>query len=370
MTPPPVTATSHDAVQAVLRGPGWSNDPRRGIEVPQLAGQALSKVLLFMDAPDHTRLRGLVSNAFTSSAVEQLRPRIAELTEELLGPLRESGRCDVVADFAFPLPITVICELLGIPATDRARFRALTGDMAAVLDLDATMEQFGLAAGAVLTLTAYLVPLFESRRHEPQDDLISALVAAEEAGDLLGADELLMNIMLLLTAGHETTTNLIANGLLALLRHRDQLELLRARPELMPAAVEELLRFDTPVRRVRRIGLRESIIDGQEVRPGEQVSVMLHDANHDPTVFPSPDVLDITRDARRHVAFSAGAHYCLGAPLARAEAQIALAALIELPDLQLADEELQWRPIETLHALESLHVSFTPWGAAGQYKQS
>jgi cytochrome P450 len=170
----------------------------------------------------------------------------------------------------------------------------------------------------------------------------------------------LTTVILLLVAGHETTMNLIGNGLLALLRHPDQLALLRADPGLMPAAVEELLRFDTPVRRVTRIALHDATIDGQQVRAGEQVVAMLHEANHDPAVFPSPDVLDITRDARRHVSFAAGAHYCLGAPLARVEAQVALAALIDLPELQLAVDEPQWRPIETLHALASLPVAFEP----------
>ncbi len=355
MTPSLRTVSSHAAVQAMLRESDWASDQRHANQVPDIAAEALSSVLLFMDAPDHTRLRGLISKAFTPRTIEELRPRIAELTEELLAPLRGTGHFDLIADFAYPLPVTVICELLGVPATDRELFRSLTGDMAAVIDLDATPEQFGRAAGAVLTFTAYLVPLFEQRRREPQDDLISALVAAEEAGDRLGADELL-----LLVAGHETTMNLIGNGLLALLRHPDQLDLLRARPDLMPAAVEELVRFDTPVRRVIRIALNDATIDGQEVRAGDHVIAMLHDANHDPTVFPAPDHLDITRDARRHVAFAAGAHYCLGAPLARAEAQIALAALIDLPELQLAVDEPRWRPIETLHALESLPIAFTP----------
>jgi cytochrome P450 len=313
-----------------------------------------------MDAPEHTRLRGLISKAFTPGSIEQLRPRITELTQELLAPVRAVGRFDVIAHFAYPLPVTVICELLGVPATDRELFRSLTSDMAAVIDLDATPEQYGRAAGAVLTFTAYLVPLFEDRRREPQNDLISALVAAEEAGERLGADEILTTVLLLLIAGHETTMNLIGNGLLALLRHPDQLELLRAHPDLMPSAVEELLRFDPPVRRVVRIALNDATIDGQDVRAGEQVIAMLHDANHDPTVFPSPDILDITRDARRHVAFAAGAHYCLGAPLARAEAQIALAALIDLPELHLATDEPRWRALETLHALESLPIAFTP----------
>lgn len=363
MTQPLHTASSHAAVQAVLRGPGWTSDPRRARNMPEIAADALSTVLLFMDAPDHTRLRGLITKAFGPRSIDQLRPRIAEITEELMAPLRQVGRFDVMSDFAYPLPVTVICELLGVPAADRDLFRTLTRDMAAVIDLDATTEEYGKAGAAALTFTAYLVPLFEQRRREPRDDLITALVAAEEAGDRLGADELLTTVVLLLVAGHETTMNLIGNALLALLRHPEQLELLRARPELMPTAIEELLRFDTPVRRVARIALEDATIDGQQVQAGEQVIAMLHEANHDPSVFPSPDVLDITRDARRHVSFAAGIHYCLGAPLARAEAEIALGALVDLPDLQLAINEPQWRPIATLHALEALPITFKSYAS-------
>jgi pimeloyl-[acyl-carrier protein] synthase len=360
-------AASHAAVQSVLREPGWSSDHRnatglagyradRGI--PEIAGELLSKILLFMDAPDHIRLRGLISKAFTPRSIERLRPRIGQLTEELLAPLRDAGQFDVINDFAFPLPVTVICELLGVPSEDRELFRQLTRDMAVILDWDVTPAQFGGAAGAALNFAAYLVPLFEERRRAPRADLISALVAAEEAGDRLGADELLTTVVLLLTAGHETTMNLIGNGLLALLHHPDQLELLRARPDLMPSAVEELLRYDSPVRLTARTALTDNAVAGGTVRAGEQVIAMLDAANHDPAVFESPDVLDVTRDAHRHVAFGAGAHYCLGAALARAEAQIALAALIPLPNLELAIDEPQWRSLETLHALESLPVAF------------
>jgi cytochrome P450 len=327
--------------------------------VPDVAGEALSRVLLFMDAPDHARLRGLISKAFTPRSVERLRPRIAELTAQLLAPLRQAGQFDVIRDFAFPLPVTVICELLGVPAEDRELFRTLTREMAAVLDLDPTPEQLGHAAGAALTFTAYLVPLFEQRRRAPRSDLISALVATEENGDTLAADELLTTVMLLLVAGHETTMNLIGNGLLALLRHPDQLALLRQRPHLVASAVEELLRYDSPVRRVARIALHDEIVDGRDVHAGERVIAMLDAANHDPSVFPAPATLDITRDPRGHVAFGGGAHYCLGAALARAEAQIALAALVALPDLALAIDEPRWRPLETLHALEALPVTCT-----------
>jgi len=369
-------AASHAAVNAVLREPGWSNDHRKATGhaeyqaergIPEVADEFLAKVLVFMDAPDHTRLRGLISKAFTPRSIERLRPRISQLTDELLAPLREAGRFDVINDFAFPLPVTVICELLGVPAEDREMFRQQTRDMAVVLDWDVTAEQFGGAAGAAMNFAAYLVPLFEERRRSPKADLVSALVAAEEAGDRLEADELLMTVVLLLTAGHETTMNLIGNGLLALLRNPDQLELLRARPELMASAVEELLRYDSPVRLTVRTALADATVAGEAVRAGEQVIAMLDAANHDPAVFESPGTLDVTRDAHRHLAFGAGAHYCLGAALARAEAQVALAALTALPDLELAIDEPAWRPLVTFHALQSLPVTcragaFEPFG--------
>jgi len=359
-------AASHAAVSAVLREAGWSSDHRnatghaeyqaeRGI--PDVTDELLSKVLLFMDAPDHTRLRGLVSKAFTPRSVERMRPRMVQLTEELLAPLRDAGRFDVINDFAFPLPVTLICELLGVPAEDREMFRHQTRDLAVILDWEIKAEQFGRAAGAAMNFAVYLLPLFEERRRAPKADLISALVAAEEAGDRLGADELLTTIVLLLTAGHETTMNLIGNGVLALLRNPDQLELLLARPDLMPGAVEELLRYDSPVRLTARTALADTTVAGEAVRTGEQVIAMLDAANHDPAVFESPGTLDVTRDANRHMAFGAGAHYCLGAALARAEAQVALGALIALPELELAVDEPVWRPLATFHALQSLPVA-------------
>ena len=359
-------AASHAAVQTVLREPGWSSDHRNAARlvglradgsIPDIAGDMLSRILLFMDAPDHTRVRGLISKAFTPRSVERLRPRITVLTEELLAPLRDAGHFDVINDFAFQLPVTVICELLGVPAGDREMLRHLTRELAVLLGEDVTPSQIGGAAGAMLTLTAYLVPLFEERRRAPRADLISALVEAEEAGDRLGADELLTTVVILLIAGHETTMNLIGNGMLALLRNPDQLELLRGRPELMPSAVEELLRYDSPVRLTIRTALQDTIVAGEMVRAGEQVLAMLHAANHDPAVFESPDALDITRDAHRHVALGGGAHYCLGAALARSEAQIALAALVALRDLELASDEPVWRPRRMFHALESLPVA-------------
>jgi cytochrome P450 len=355
-------ATSHAAVSAVLREPVWSSDHRNasafaGAGMAELAGELLSKVLLFMDAPDHTRVRGLISKAFNPRSVTQLRPRIGELTEELLAPLRAAGRFDAIEDFAFPLPVMVICELLGVPSEDRDLLRTFTRDMASILDWDVTPHQLGVAAGGALSFTAYLVPLFEERRRTPRGDLVSALVAAEEAGDRLATDELLATVILLLVAGHETTMNLIGNGLLALLRNPDQLALVRAQPDLIPGAVEELLRYDSPARVTVRTALADTMLDGESVRAGDQVFAMLDAANHDPTVFESPDSLDVTRDAHRHVSFGAGPHFCLGAALARAEAHIAFAALVALPDLELTIDEPEWRPIETFHALQSLPVA-------------
>jgi pimeloyl-[acyl-carrier protein] synthase len=353
-------ATSHAAVSTVLRAPGWSSDHRRAtIELPEIAGSLLSKVLLFMDAPDHTRVRALVSRAFHPRTIDQLRPRMAALTDELLAPLQAAGGFDVIDEFAFPLPVTVICELLGVPSEDRDLLRGFTREMAVILDLDATPAQLGGAIGASLAFTAYLVPLFEERRRHPRDDLISALVAAEEAGDRLGTDELLTTVILLLVAGHETTMNLIGNGLLALLRHPAELARLRADAGLVPGAVEELLRYDPPVRMTVRTCVADTVLDGVRVRAGEQVVARLDAANHDPAVFaaPPPDVLDVRRaDAHRHVAFGAGPHFCLGAALARAEAQVAFAALVRLPGLALAVDEPEWRPLATFHALRSLPV--------------
>jgi cytochrome P450 len=362
-------AASHAAVQAVLREPGWSTDHRKATGharyqqergVPAAADELLAKVLLFMDPPDHTRLRTLVSKAFTPRSVERLRPRITHLVHELLEPLAAAGTFDVINDFAFPLPVTVICELLGVPAADRDTFRDHTRALAPILDWDATPEQFGAAAGAAMEFAVYFVPLFEERRRKPQDDLISALVAAEEAGDRLGADELLTTVVLLLTAGHETTMNLIGNGLLALLRNPDQLEILRARPDVMPWAVEELLRYDSPVRLTVRTALEDKTLCDEQIRAGDEVIALLDAANHDPAVFPSPDSLDVLRDAHRHVSFGAGHHYCLGASLARAEAHIALSALIALPDLELTVDEPEWRPLITFHALQALPVACRP----------
>ena len=357
--------TRHADVNTVLRSAGWSSDHRTSPDhqawiaemgAPPAVDELLSKVLLFMDAPDHTRLRNLVNKAFTPRRVERLRPRIEQVLTELLEPLRDGAEFDVIADLAFPFPVTVMCELLGVPAEDREMFRARTRQLAVILEWQRTPEDFMGAAEATFVFAGYFLPLFEERRRNPRDDLVSALVAAEDEGDRLSADELFTTCVLLLAAGHETTMNLIANGLLALLRHPDQLARLRDEPSLARSAVEEVLRYDSPVQLTARTALVDQTIGDKTIRAGEQAITLIGAANRDPEVFENPDTVDIGRDPNHHLAFGGGAHFCLGAALARAEAQIALPELVRLPGLQLAVDEPAWRNTTTLRGLQSLPV--------------
>ena len=360
--------TRYADVESVLRGPGWSNDHRHSeshrrwlaeMGAPEAVDELLSKVLLFMDPPDHTRLRSLVAKAFTPRSVERLRPRIEQVLADLLASVRAKGEMDVLADVAYPFPVTVICELLGVPVEDRDLFRTNTRQLAVILEWQLSHEQLTGAAEAAFAFAMYLMPLFEERRRQPRDDLISGLVAAEVEGERLGPDELLTTCVLLLTAGHETTMNLIGNGLLALLRNPDQLAALRDDPGLGRSAVDELLRYDSPVQLTARTALADTDVGGRTVGKGEQVVALLGAANHDPAVFDDPDRLDLTRpDANRHLSFGAGHHFCLGAALARLEAEIALTALVRLPGLELATDDVEWRDSQTLRGLQALPVAF------------
>jgi len=360
--------TRYADMEGVLRAPGWSCDHRNAIDhqrwladmgAPEAIDSLMSKVLLFMDPPEHTRLRSLVSKAFTPKAVEGLRPRVERILDDLLAPLRANGEMDVIADVGYPFPVTVICELLGVPVEDRDLFRTHTRQLAIILEWQLTNEQFMGAAEASFAFATYLFPLFEERRRDPRDDLISALVTAEVDGDRLGPDELLTTCVLLLTAGHETTMNLVGNGLLALLRQPDQLRSLRDVPTFGRNAVDELLRFDSPVQLTARTALSDMEVGGQCVRQGEQVIALLGAANRDPAVFADPDRLDLARaNANRHLAFGAGHHFCLGAALARLEAEVALTALVRLPGLELAADDVEWRESQTLRGLQALPISF------------
>ncbi|MFI6599758.1 cytochrome P450 [Nonomuraea sp. NPDC050536] len=320
--------------KSLASGPDWFRDM-------MLKNDAvLADNMLMTDPPDHTRLRKVISKAFTPRRVEELRPRVEQITAELVDGLADKGEADLIADFAFPLPIIVICELLGIRAEDRDLFRDWSG---ALLVPALDEEAVAVRERATQALREYFGALIAERRAQPKDDLVGVLVASPE----LSEKELLSTLVLLLIAGHETTVNLIGNGTLALLRNPDQLELLKQRPELVQSAVEEFLRYDAPVERATfRVAVEDLEISGTLIPKGSFVNVSIGAAGRDPQAFDGPEKLDITRSDNRHVAFGHGIHFCLGAPLARMEGQIAFTTLLErLPGIELACDvtELSWR---------------------------
>ena len=314
--------------------------------------------MLRLDPPDHTRLRSLVSKAFTPRAVQRMRARVEGIVKELLDPLGASGEMELVRDFAAPLPVIVIAEMLGVPPEDRERFRHWSDEAVQLLG-DTSLEERQRAVRAVGELRDYFAAVIDARRGAPRNDLISDLVAAEEAGDKLSTPELLGTLSLLLVAGNETTTNLIANGLLALLEHPDQLEALRRAPDRMPNAVEELLRYDSPVQLTSRIALEDRDFEGHPIRRGQQLVLLLGAANRDPEEFPEPDRLDLARENVRHLSFGYGIHHCLGAQLARLEGQLALQALLErFPRLRRTGGEVEWRENIVLRGPRALPLAF------------
>ncbi len=335
---------------------------RRGVmERVSRLGQRMGRSMLSADPPDHTRLRRLVNKAFTARRVQGLRPRIEAIVAELLDAAIAAGpTMDLIAALAYPLPITVICELLGVPRSDRGRIRAwsrLFVDEAMSPYL--TEEGIGRAELAVEEFDGYLRDLIRRRRAQPADDILSALLTAAERGDQLTDDELVATCFLLLVAGHETTVNLIGNGTLTLLRHPDQLRRLQQDPTLIRPAVEELLRYDSPVQAVSRVVAEPLEVGGCTLSDGDLVLPMLGAANHDPDRFGDPDRLDLSRRDNRHLSFGNGSHFCLGAPLARLEGEVAIGALVRrLPRLRLDTDSLQWRPSVMLRALETLPVAY------------
>jgi len=300
--------------------------------------------MLRQDPPDHTRLRGLVNKAFTPRAVERLRARVHQIVDELLDTASEHGGMDLIADFAYPLPVTVICELLGVPAADQQRVQTLIREMLDAPDPAAGAEAAMRPRMAALSLGGYIAEIAEARRSAPHDDLISGLVAAEAQGERLSEEEVVATSLLLLIAGHETTANLIGNGVLALLRHPGQLERLKQEPGIVRTAVEELLRFDSPVQSVGRAAVEDVELAGEVIRRGDLVVVCNGAANRDPARFADPDRLDLARHPNRHLAFGVGIHSCVGAPLARLEGQIAIPGLFaRFPEIRLASERVVWR---------------------------
>ncbi len=312
--------------------------------------------MLVSDPPKHTRLRGLVSQAFTPRRVRELRPRIEEIVEDLLDEAAGKPEVEVISEFAYPLPITVIAELLGVDKEKRDFFREATRGVALSLGATVAPELPMTPSEGRHGLREYFEELVELRRKEPKDDLVSALVQAEEEGDRLNRAELLSMLVLLLIGGHETTVNLVGNGLNALLHHRDQFERLRD-SDIGKLAVDELLRFDSPVQYTGRVAKVETEIAGTRIKPGDGVRVILGSANRDPEVFDEPDRLDLTRDPCPHLSFGWGVHFCLGAELARLEGEVALAALVRrFPRMELAAEPI-WRPATVLRGVEALHIT-------------
>lgn len=327
------------------------------VKSPWVPGFAkpLARNMLDLDAPDHTRLRALVHKAFTPRLIERLRERIHRLTDELLTAAERKGSLELVADFALPLPITIIAEMLGVPVQHRHRFHRWTNNVVAVSSgRDALM-----AIPSIWAFLRYIRRLIKERRAAPRDDLISALIQAKEAGDSLSEDELLSMVFLLLIAGHETTVNLIASGALALMQFPEQADMLRQEPALIKTAVEELLRFTSPVQMAtERYAREDTTIAGTTIPRGDLVFAVIASANRDERQFDAPDILDLTRDPNRHLSFGQGVHYCLGAPLARLEGQIALPALLQrYPRLRLKASNLQWRRGLVLRGLERLPLA-------------
>ena len=348
-------ATRYADVVTVLCDPRFVKQPLDGGPPPL----RVMANMLDMDPPDHTRLRSFVNQAFTPPIVERLRTHIAGVAAGLLDEVLATGRLDLVADFAFPLFATVIAQLLGVPKEDHARFRQWS--QRTILLTDGTQPREVLAEGkrAVGELVFYFTDLVSARRADARDDFLGGLLAAEERGDRLSLREVVVMCALLLVAGHETSINLLVNGTLTLLRNPDQLAMLRANPDLMPSAIEELLRYESPVQRTGRIVAEDLELGGRRLRRGERVAPMLGAANRDPAAFANPERLDLTRRDNRHVAFGRGIHFCIGAPLARLEAMIGFSTLLgRFPNLTLDTDKPEWNTNTAIRGLKALPVRF------------
>jgi pimeloyl-[acyl-carrier protein] synthase len=358
----------------------WLRDPRlirRAGELPELQaareqqewqpperdtfGFVASRFMLFQDPPDHTRLRGLANRAFTPRVVAERREEIEGIARDLIAMLRDEhgGEGDLIGALAYPLPVLVIASVLGVPGEDMHRFRDWAAALGAAIDLP--MEELvaftARVDDATREMSAYLRHIVERRRDDPRNDLITRLIAARDEEGRLTDDELIATVILLMIAGHETTVNLIANGVLGLMRHRDQWRKLVVDPALAANATEELLRYDSPVQLTTRIAAETLDIGGVKVPRGSEVYFMLGSSNRDEAVWDAPDEVRIDRTVGRHLSFGMGIHFCLGAPLARLEGEIAFAVLArEAPDLELTDPDPRWRPGAVLHGLQRLDV--------------
>lgn len=358
--------TRYEDVLAALKDPRLVKEVRAVEGAEELSKRpwmpafmrAFENNMLDQDDPNHARLRSLVHRVFTPARVEQLRTRVVAITNQLLDAVQGRGELELIRDLALPLPLTVIGDLLGIAPEDRGRFQRMSQ---AILLPPSTFNVLRMLP-ALWMMMRFIKKLLAERRAAPREDLLTALVQVEEAGDRLSEDEQVAMVLLLLIAGHETTVNLITSGTLALLQHPEQLEWLRAHPESIRPAVEELLRYTNPVETAtERYAKQDLTLHGITIRRGEMVVAVLASANRDESVFTNPDQLDLRREPNRHLAFGHGSHFCLGAPLARMEGQIAINLLLErLPKLRLAvpAEQLRWRGTPVVRGLKELPLRF------------
>ncbi len=360
--------TRYDDIDAVLTDSRFSADRTRAQtrfaqmmkeQQEQFGPMSNAQTMLTSDPPDHTRLRRLVSKAFTPRAVENLRPRIQQIVDYLLVEAAERGEFDVVHDLAYPLPVIVIAEMLGVPPEDRHRFKEWSDTVVATLGGPFTPPEV-MEAGrvAIDELAKYLGNVIAERRAEPRNDLVSGLIASEEGGQVLSEEEIFSTCILLLIAGNETTTNLIGSSMLALFRNPDQMERLRNEPSLISSAVEELLRYTGPVHGTGRVPKQDVKVAGHTFHEGEMVFTLVAAGNRDPSHYANPEKLDVTRNPTDHLAFGDGIHFCLGAPLARAEAQISIGSLLQrFPKLRLLDEDPEWGGTFIIRGVKRLNVA-------------
>jgi len=322
--------------------------------------QTFMAMMIFRDPPDHTRLRSLANKAFTPGVLERIRSQVQDSADLLLNDVRKKGSMEVISELAYPLPALVISEVLGVADRDREKFKKWSDDLATLAGhMRDARENAGPASQSLAELIEFLRETVAERRAEPKDDLLSALVTAEDQNDSFTEDELYSMCVLLIFAGHVTTTNLIGNGILALLQNPSQLELLRNTPSLLESAVEEIIRYTGPVQAISRTALESYKIGDTQIREGDRLSLNLAAANRDPARFNNADRFEIERSEGRHVGFGFGIHFCLGAALARMEGQAAIGAVVRgLPDLRLGEQELEWRPNPVLRSLTELPVTF------------
>jgi cytochrome P450 len=362
----PLVLSRYDDCLTMLRHPAASSDQRKVPDwqpPPGVDPAEITPSFLSLDPPDHTRLRALVAKAFTPRRVEALRPRMEVIVERIVDEAAGRGSMEVVADLAFPLPVLVICELLGVPPEDVDEFKEWSAAVARTLDPPFLIpeELLASAGAAAARAEAYFKRLIDERRHRPSDDLISALISAEESGDQLSESEMLATLGLLLIAGHETTVNLIANGVLAFGRQPDQFTRLRQEPGLIRSAVEEVLRYDPPVHADGRLALEDIELPSGTVKQWDQPVILLPAANRDPSYFANADCFDIARTDNRHLSFGFGIHHCLGAPLARAEAQVALGYLARsFSAIELVDDPPPYKDNLVLRGVSALEVRLHP----------